>query len=92
MLIFGAVIKNKLYWLAVVGVLNSAVSLFYYFRIAKAMYFTNTEDGYDSAVSVPTLHTVLITALLIPTVLFGVFWNTLSNWAHFGIDFIQSIH
>ncbi len=92
LLIFGAVIKNKLYWLAVVGVLNSAVSLFYYFRIAKAMYFTKAEDGYDSAVSVPTLHTVLITALLIPTVLFGVFWNTLSNWAQFGIDFIQNIH
>src|SRR5262249_46864349 len=31
--LFGAVMKSGLYWLAIVGVLNSVVSLYYYFRI-----------------------------------------------------------
>jgi len=41
--LFGAIIAaDKFYWLAILGVLNSAVSLFYYMRVVKAMFFTGT--------------------------------------------------
>ncbi len=39
--LFGAIIASEsFYWLALLGVLNSAVSLFYYMRVVKAMFFT----------------------------------------------------
>ena len=37
-LLFAAAVDHKLYVLAVAGALNSAISLFYYFRIGKAMF------------------------------------------------------
>jgi NADH-quinone oxidoreductase subunit N len=43
LLLFGAAIKYpKLAWLAVVGVINSAISLYYYMQIARSMYFSDT--------------------------------------------------
>ncbi len=91
-LIFAAVIESKLYWLAIVGALNAAVSLFYYFKIAKAMYFTQPEEGLDTSFSVSRMHTVLVTALLIPTIFFGIFWNTLHDWTQYGIEIMQNIN
>ena len=39
--LFGSIIASEqFYWLALLGVLNSAVSLFYYMRVVKAMFFT----------------------------------------------------
>ncbi len=37
--IFSAAVKAQFYWLAVIGVLNSAVAAFYYLRIMMYMYF-----------------------------------------------------
>lgn len=38
MYIFSAAVKADMMWLAVVGVLNSVVSVYYYFRIAQRMF------------------------------------------------------
>ncbi len=43
--IFAVAIEEQLYMLAVVGVLTSVVSLFYYCKILKAMYFTKVEES-----------------------------------------------
>jgi len=44
--LFYALINDRVYWLAVVGALNAVVSLYYYFRVIKAMYL---EQGTDTA-------------------------------------------
>ena len=37
--LFSVLIQNKVfYWLAIVGILNSVISLYYYFRLVKSMY------------------------------------------------------
>lgn len=36
--LFNAAIQGGFYWLAIIGILNSAVSLYYYFRIVQVMY------------------------------------------------------
>jgi NADH-quinone oxidoreductase subunit N len=41
--IFSAAVKAKFYWLAVIGVLNSAVSVYYYLRVTVLMYFRESE-------------------------------------------------
>ena len=43
--IFFAAIESKLYLLAVLGVLASVISAFYYLRIIKNMYFDEATDG-----------------------------------------------
>lgn len=92
LLVFAAVIKEQLYWLAVVGVLNTAVSLFYYFRIVKAMYLNEPDSGDTSALTLSRMHVILVTALLIPTIYFGLFWEPLRKWTTFGIDFMKSVN
>ena len=65
--------------LAVIGVLNSAVSLFYYARIIKAMYL---EEPLDSRpLEVPVVYTGLLVALALPVVVLGVYWGPLARWA-----------
>lgn len=43
--VFGALIQGHWYWLAVVGVLNSVVSVYYYLRIAYHMFFRPPSDA-----------------------------------------------
>ena len=48
--LFGAAIESGYVWLAVIGVLNSAVSIYYYVRIVVFMWLKNEPTG-----SVPTM-------------------------------------
>ncbi|MEX0923779.1 MAG: NADH-quinone oxidoreductase subunit NuoN [Rhodovibrionaceae bacterium] len=45
--VFMAAVETGLYTLAVVGVLTSVISAFYYLRIIKVMYFDEPEEGFD---------------------------------------------
>ena len=42
--VFSAAIKAGYYWLAIIGVLTSVVSVFFYLRIVIMMYMTPTES------------------------------------------------
>jgi NADH-quinone oxidoreductase subunit N len=67
--LFTAAMKAGYVWLAVLAVLMSAVSLFYYFRIAAAMFFTEGE-GTPLRSSYPLTAAVLICAAA--TVIVGI--------------------
>ena len=45
--VFQAAVGSELYVLAVVGVLSSVVSCFYYLRIVKLMYFDEAVEALD---------------------------------------------
>ncbi len=45
--VFMAAVDAKLYWLAVIGILTSAVAAFYYLRIVKVMYFDEPAPAFD---------------------------------------------
>jgi NADH-quinone oxidoreductase subunit N len=45
--VFAAAVKADLYGLAVIGVLLSAVSAYYYLRIVKIMYFDEPAKAFD---------------------------------------------
>ncbi len=77
--LFAAVIESKLYWLAIIGVLNSVISLYYYVRVIKTMYLD--EASTETPLQLPALYRVLLFALVIPTILLGVYWNPLYQWA-----------
>ena len=81
-LIFAAVVQRGGFWnvlLAVIGVLNSAVSLFYYARIIKAMYLEDAPAA--ERMPVPALYTGVLVALTVPLLVFGLYWGPLVRWA-----------
>lgn len=41
--VFSAAVKAQCYWLVIIGVLNSAVSVYYYLRVTVLMYFREPE-------------------------------------------------
>src|SRR5439155_338026 len=81
-LIFAAVVQRGGFWnvlLAVIGVLNSAVSLFYYARIIKAMYLEDAVD--ERPLAVPAVYPGLLVALAVPVLALGLYWAPLVRWA-----------
>jgi NADH-quinone oxidoreductase subunit N len=73
--LFAAVINKggTFYWvLAIIGVLNSAISLFYYARILKAMFFNKPEV--ETPVSVPGVHRTMATLMAMVTLVLGIYW------------------
>lgn len=83
--LFAEVMRREWYWLAIVGVLNSVVSLFYYMKIAKALFFTKAPED-APAVNVAPLHYVTMAVLALPTLYFGVKWAPLKEFADRAIE------
>jgi NADH-quinone oxidoreductase subunit N len=77
--LFGAAIEAGYVWLAVIGVLNSAVSLYYYFRIVVFMWI-KTETIGSRTVLTPAL-AVALTVALAGTLYFGVYPRALFDFA-----------
>lgn len=74
--IFAALIQAGGSWnwtLAVVGVINTVVSLFYYARVLRAMYFTKPRN--ESPLTVMPLWRVTTVALAVGTLVLGVYWG-----------------
>ncbi len=72
--LFTEVLREGWYWLAVVGVLNSVVSLYYYMQIARAMFFEKTPED-APAIKIAPLHYVTMALLAVPTVILGLYWS-----------------
>jgi len=77
--LFSAAIDAHYYWLAVIGVLNSAVSLYYYIRIVVFMYVKKETLGSEPTTS-PALGVVLAVAVA-ATLVLGVYPQLLFNVA-----------
>ena len=61
--LFGAAIESGYVWLAVIGVLNSAVSLYYYIRIVVFMMLKNEPSGSEPRQS-PALAVAMVVAVV----------------------------
>ena len=69
--IFGDSVEAGWIWLAVVGVLNSAISLYYYIRVVVFMWIKEEVVGSDLSLQ-PAMAVTLIVAA-VGTVLFGIY-------------------
>ncbi len=83
--LFAGVIDKGLYWLAVLGAVNSVVSLFYYARIVKAMFLDASSEELIS-VSVPVR--VFLAVLTVPTLLLGIYWEPVIKVAEASARFL----
>lgn len=62
--IFAGAINSGYIWLAIIGVLNSAVSLYYYLRVIVYMYFKTPEEEYDWVAMSPGAVVTIIIAII----------------------------
>jgi NADH-quinone oxidoreductase subunit N len=64
---------------AIIAALNSAVSLFYYARLFKAMYFEEAPEG-AAPLKVPRVHALTLGLMAAPTTLLFLAWSPLSRF------------
>lgn len=74
--LFSSAIESGRYWLAVVAVINSVASVYFYFRIVHRMFFTKTE-GAPAVLRVGPHVYGAIAAALAGVLYFGVFPESL---------------
>ena len=79
--VFSALLDAKWIWLAVVGALNSVVSLYYYVRVIRNMYLRDPESQ-PAPVVLSAGQTALLLVLLVPTLVLGLYFAPLVEWAH----------
>jgi NADH-quinone oxidoreductase subunit N len=83
--LFAALINAKWIWLAIVGALNSVVSLYYYIRVVRNMYLKQP-DASAEPLKISAVQTGLLLILLIPTLLLGLYFSPLVEYAQASIS------
>ncbi len=61
--VFSSAVNSGLVWLAVVGVLNTVISAFYYLGILRAMYFEEPADGAPIPADRPAVLAAIVATL-----------------------------
>ena len=63
--IFISVIEESMYFLAIVGLLSSVISAFYYLRIIKIIYFDEATDKFDQVNDLGLKITLCLSTIII---------------------------
>jgi NADH-quinone oxidoreductase subunit N len=86
--LFTAVLQNSRFvWLAVIGVLNSVVSLFYYAKIFRNMYLRDVDSQKEKLTFSPA-SIALMVVIAIPNLLFCFYFSPIVNWAQYSVKMI----
>ena len=75
--VFMSVIESGMYTLAIVGLLSTVISAFYYLRIIKIIYFDEIKDSFDKIKNLGVSSTVLLSCSIL--VLFFLHPSILNN-------------
>jgi len=86
-LLFVEGFRSDLGWLVVVAAINSVISLFYYFRVAKALFLSEASER--EAAPAPLL-TGFVALLGVATVVFGIYIAPLKIWADRSLDVLRA--
>lgn len=79
--LFSALIEKHLIWLAVIGLLNSVVSLFFYVKVVKYMFLMKPEENSDSKVQYSYGYYLILLLFAVPTIFFGIYFTPLLRFA-----------
>ncbi|MCC7130964.1 MAG: NADH-quinone oxidoreductase subunit N [Anaerolineae bacterium] len=80
-LVFMAAVEAGLIWLAVMGVLNSIVGLYYYLTVLKYVYLYRSE-GAEDPLQFSRPFTVAIVVLIVSILLVGTLFGPWFTWAN----------
>jgi NADH-quinone oxidoreductase subunit N len=79
--LFAALLDAKWLWLAIVGVVNSVVSLYYYARVLRYMFLRDPE-AQAAPLTLNRAEAVVLIAFMIPTLIFGLYFTPLVELAN----------
>lgn len=85
--LFIALVDAKMIAVAIIALLNTVVSLYYYVRVLKHMFLTKPKTD-ESKISIGLADTVVLMALLIPIFIFGLYFTPIVNLAKNSIAFL----
>ena len=79
--LFGSAVQRGFTWLAILGVLNSVISLYYYLSVVRQMYFLPPTEEYRIKTPAGIILGVLLALLL--TIAIGVYPSPFLRLAQF---------
>jgi NADH-quinone oxidoreductase subunit N len=80
--LFAPVLHRGYYVLAAIGLLNGAVSLYYYAKPLREMFLTEPKEGEPAKLMPATADLALVVLLTLPLVIFGVYgWDHVTEFA-----------
>ncbi|MCG8343906.1 MAG: NADH-quinone oxidoreductase subunit N, partial [Chlorobiales bacterium] len=87
LMIFSALLaKGSVFvWLALVGILTSVISLYYYMLIPLNMYLRESKQPLPDTIKTGFLPQLVTACLMLLTLYFGIFFTPLSDFAHFAV-------
>jgi NADH-quinone oxidoreductase subunit N len=78
--VFAAAVQSGWIWLAVVGVLNAIIGLYYYLTVLKVVYLYRSEDE-DKPVQVPGQHALALVLCVAAILVIGTLSAPWLDWA-----------
>ena len=75
--VFMSVIESGMYTLAIIGLLSTVISAFYYLRIIKIIYFDEIKNSFDKIKNLGITSTVFLSCSML--VLFFLYPSILNN-------------
>jgi len=79
-LVFAAAVNVGLIWLAVIGVINSIIGLYYYMTVLKYVYLYRSEDD-DKPIPMTRAYKLALVVLTAGIILVGTLFSPWFNWA-----------
>ena len=84
--LFIALIDAKMVVVAIIALLNTVVSLYYYVRVLKALFLTKTDKSVEIEVS--PLNFVIVLVLLAPVLILGIYFSPLVDLAKASVQIL----
>lgn len=78
--VFAAAVNANMVWLAVVGVLNSIIGLFYYLTVLKVVYLYRSDDE-DRPLPITRPYAIALVVLCIAIIIVGTLFGPWFNWS-----------
>jgi len=85
--LFIALVDAKMIVVAIIALLNTVVSLYYYIRVLKNMYLVKAETPIP-AFSASLGNKILVVAMLIPVIFLGIYFTPLVQWAQSSVSLL----
>ena len=83
--LFSAVLDARWIWLAIVGAINSVISLYYYARVLRYMFLRDPEDQ-SGPLHLFRREALILLVLAIPTLVFGLYFAPIVDLANISVQ------
>jgi NADH-quinone oxidoreductase subunit N len=87
--LFIAVLQAKWVWLAVVGALNSVVSLYYYVRVFRNIFLRDSKEAVDP-IEITPVQLLLLMLFVVPTLILGVYFAPVVDFANISVSMFST--